>query len=151
MSSFPGPEQPAPTPNGNPLVKDALIADIEVLCARRAAKYGTHLQPGNGRDALQDAYEELVDGALYLKQLLMERDQTRTSTRTDIIHPDGTHTYWSTHCRHGQHSACSATEMWGRNTQDPEGWSATIARKPAQCKTCAAPCICDCHQAEATS
>jgi hypothetical protein len=67
--------QPNPIPNDQPLVKDALITDIEQLCGRRKAKYGTHLQPYNGRDALRDAYEELIDGALYLKQLLMERDQ----------------------------------------------------------------------------
>lgn len=67
-------EQPAPRPNSEPLVKDAVIADIHELCERRRIKYGTHLQPHNGRDALQDAYEELIDGALYLKQLLMERD-----------------------------------------------------------------------------
>lgn len=53
---------------------DALIRDVEDLCERRRVKYGTHLQPHNGRDALQDAYEELIDGAMYLKQLIMERD-----------------------------------------------------------------------------
>ncbi len=74
MSSFPGPVQPDPIVNDHPLVKDALIADVEELCARRRVKYGTHLQPHNGRDALRDAYEELIDGALYLKQLLLERD-----------------------------------------------------------------------------
>jgi hypothetical protein len=69
-----GVEQPAPVAHDGPLVKDALISDIEALCERRRQKYGTHLQPRNGRDALQDAYEELIDGALYLKQLIMERD-----------------------------------------------------------------------------
>jgi hypothetical protein len=66
-------EQPAPRHNNEPFVKDAVIADIQELCERRRIKYGTHLQPHNGRDALQDAYEELIDGALYLKQLIMER------------------------------------------------------------------------------
>jgi hypothetical protein len=65
--------QPAPRHNNEPFVKDAVIADIEELCERRRVKYGTHLQPHNGRDALQDAYEELIDGALYLKQLILER------------------------------------------------------------------------------
>ncbi|WP_328436898.1 hypothetical protein OHA71_06440 [Streptomyces sp. NBC_00444] len=73
-----GTEQPQPRHNNEPYVKDALIADIEELCERRRVKYGTHLQPNNGRDALQDAYEELVDGALYLKQLLIERDAKAT-------------------------------------------------------------------------
>lgn len=67
-------EQPRALPNSNLLVKDQLLADIEQLCERRKEKHGTHLQPFNGRDALQDAYEEAVDLALYLKQLIMERD-----------------------------------------------------------------------------
>jgi hypothetical protein len=53
---------------------------------------------------------------------------------TDRIYMDGCHTYWSTHCRHGNHEACMATEL-----------APGVARKPAQCKTCAAPCICGCH------
>lgn len=69
-----GSEQPAPVATDGALVKDVVIADIEELCARRALKYGTHLQAHNGRDALQDLYEELVDAALYIKQLIMERD-----------------------------------------------------------------------------
>lgn len=67
--------------------------------------------------------------------------------KVDVIRPDGTHLYWSTHCRHGNHEACAAREMTARNVQDPEGWSATIERRPAQCKTCAAPCRCKCHAA----
>lgn len=53
----------------------------------------------------------------------------------DVVHPDGTHDYWSTHCRHGNHEACSATEL-----------APGVARRPSQCKTCAAPCRCSCHQ-----
>ena len=68
-----GVDQPMPRHNNEPFVKDAVIAEINELCERRRQKYGTHLQPHNGRDALQDAYEELIDGALYPKQLLMER------------------------------------------------------------------------------
>lgn len=65
--------QPDPIITDGAFVKDAVIADIEELCERRRVKYGTHLQAHNGRDALQDAYEELIDGALYLKQVIMER------------------------------------------------------------------------------
>jgi len=66
--------QPAPIMNDGPFVKDLVIADIEELCERRRVKYGTHLQANNGRDALQDAYEEALDLCLYLKQVLMERE-----------------------------------------------------------------------------
>ena len=37
-------------------------------------KYGTGLQPFNGRDALKDAYEEALDLCNYLRQALYERD-----------------------------------------------------------------------------
>jgi hypothetical protein len=55
--------------------------------------------------------------------------------KTDVITTDGEHRYWSTHCRHGNHDACSADEL-----------APGVPRRPAQCKTCAAPCICTCHQ-----
>lgn len=73
--SVPAPhEQPAPIPNGHPLVVPQVIADLEALAERRRAKYGTHLQPHNGRDMLRDAYEEALDLAIYLKAALVERD-----------------------------------------------------------------------------
>jgi hypothetical protein len=36
--------------------------------------YGTPLESHNGRDALQDAYEEALDLACYLKQAMIERE-----------------------------------------------------------------------------
>lgn len=67
-------DQPQPIITDGPIVKDAVIADIEALCERRRVKYGTHLQPNNGRNALVDLYEELVDAVLYLKQLMIEQE-----------------------------------------------------------------------------
>src|SRR5690606_29243321 len=43
------------------------------------------------------------------------------------------HRYLSTGCLHDEHSYCS-------NVDGIAG-----LKKPAQCKFCAAPCICDCH------
>ena len=37
-------------------------------------RYGTPLQPNNGRDALVDAYQEALDLACYLRQSIAERD-----------------------------------------------------------------------------
>ncbi len=54
----------------------------------------------------------------------------------DEVWPNGLHRYWSTHCRHGRHDDCDATTIGG-----PLG----APRKPAQCKTCEAPCRCRCH------
>lgn len=36
-------------------------------------KYGTPLQPFNGRDALTDAYQEALDLCVYLRQAIAER------------------------------------------------------------------------------
>jgi hypothetical protein len=61
-----------------------------------------------------------------------------TVGKADVVYDDGyvtTHSYWSTHCRHGNHEACAAKEL-----------APGVSRKPAQCKTCAAPCICSCHK-----
>jgi hypothetical protein len=51
-----------------------VIADIEKRKAVGLERYGTLLQPFNGRDALRDAYEEALDLAQYLRQAIEERD-----------------------------------------------------------------------------
>jgi hypothetical protein len=55
--------------------------------------------------------------------------------KVDAVFADGSHRYWSTHCRHGNHDACSATEL-----------APGVPRQPAQCKTCSSPCLCYCHK-----
>lgn len=51
-----------------------VMADMAERIANGAEQYGEPLTTGNGRDALQDAYEEALDLALYLKQAIMERE-----------------------------------------------------------------------------
>jgi hypothetical protein len=51
-----------------------VIADIEARRQVGIGRYGTALQPHNGRDALRDAYEESLDLACYLRQAIAERD-----------------------------------------------------------------------------
>lgn len=58
----------------------------------------------------------------------------------DVVAADGTHRYWSTHCRHGNHEACAAVEL-----------APGVPRRPAQCKTCGAPCQCPCGHGEGGS
>jgi hypothetical protein len=67
-------DQPLPDANDHALVHDAVSADIQSRKRLGTQRYGTPLQPHNGRDALRDAYEEALDLACYLKQALMERD-----------------------------------------------------------------------------
>jgi hypothetical protein len=89
--------QPMPTKNDQPCVQDLVIQDLHRLSAsldrqphidddayalviadveaRKAiglAKYGTLLQPFNGRNALVDAYQEAGDLVQYLRQAKAE-------------------------------------------------------------------------------
>jgi hypothetical protein len=63
-----------PEINDQPYVHDAMIRDIEARKTLGAKRYGTPLQPHNGRNALLDAYEEALDLAVYLKQALIESE-----------------------------------------------------------------------------
>jgi hypothetical protein len=67
-------KQPDPTPNALPAVWDLVQQDMRQRDQEGRARYGTPLQPHNGRDALRDAYEEALDLAVYLRQALYERD-----------------------------------------------------------------------------
>lgn len=69
--------QPVPVhQEGSPSMHDLLIAEVEKRKALGLSRYGTILQAGNGRDALQDLLDEMIDGCVYLMQLLAERDTT---------------------------------------------------------------------------
>jgi hypothetical protein len=66
--------QPPPVPCDHPPVVPQVIADLDARMALGVQRYGVPLQPFNGRDMLQDAYEEALDLAVYLKGCLLERD-----------------------------------------------------------------------------
>lgn len=68
--------QVQPTANQRPSIIDMVCADLMRRKAHGIKKYGTHLQAFNGRSALQDAYEEALDLANYLKQAIEERRET---------------------------------------------------------------------------
>lgn len=68
-------KQPKPLLNDNPRVWDLVVADMIERDLMGAERYGTHLQPHNGRDALKDAYQEALDLAVYLRQAIYERDE----------------------------------------------------------------------------
>lgn len=66
-------DQPAPVDQGNPSAHDLVIADLAERKAFGLAKYGVTLQANNGRDTLQDLYEELLDALCYTRALIEER------------------------------------------------------------------------------
>lgn len=65
--------QPKPQA-GQESITDAVIGDLLARREHGVRKYGTELQSHNGRDAMVEIYQELIDSVVYVKQLLMERD-----------------------------------------------------------------------------
>lgn len=65
-------DQPPPTPNKNPSVWLNVIQDMFGRNAIGIERYGTPLQPFNGRNSIQDIYEELLDACVYMKQKMIE-------------------------------------------------------------------------------
>lgn len=68
-----GEEQPAPAKNDLPGVWGMVMKDMVDRDQLGRQRYGTKLQPHNGRDALRDAYEEALDMVVYLRQAIAER------------------------------------------------------------------------------
>lgn len=67
-------DQPLPIKNDHPYTQDLVIRDIEERKALGLKRYGTLLQPHNGRDFLLDAYQEALDLCVYLRGVMFERD-----------------------------------------------------------------------------
>lgn len=68
-----------PEPMSKPGIKDVLPEVIKDFNAREAVgikKYGITLQTYNGRDALNDALQEAMDQVLYIKQEIMQRQDS---------------------------------------------------------------------------
>lgn len=78
-------DQPLPIVNELPFIQDQVIADIEERKQVGIKRYGTPLQAHNGRDALQDAYEEALDLCMYLKQMIVERDNPKAHGITGMF------------------------------------------------------------------
>lgn len=68
-------EQPPPIPNDQPSVWQLVLRDMYEREQIGIMRYGTPLQVFNGRDSLQDAYEESLDKTVYLKQAILERER----------------------------------------------------------------------------
>lgn len=69
-------DQPPPTPGRNTVAPEALKSLTKVFAEqieKGKSKYGTSLMTFNGRDAGEDAMQELVDLLQYLTQLRMEK------------------------------------------------------------------------------
>jgi len=91
--------QPAPTATNNPALWPLIIAEVSVnrdeisrllvhdMRARHefgVAKYGKPLTTGNGRDHVADAFQEYLDGLVYVRAAL-EEERAKNATRTEVI------------------------------------------------------------------
>lgn len=67
-------EQPQPKKNNNSYIADLVIEDMKARKELGIERYGVALQSFNGRNALQDAYEEQLDQIIYTKQWMIEKE-----------------------------------------------------------------------------
>lgn len=82
--------QPNPT-KGHKKVLDLVLTDLEERAEAGNERYGTYLETHNGRDALWDLYQELLDSCMYVRQLIEER---KPNPRKKTVFP----TYKKTPC-----------------------------------------------------
>lgn len=73
MSDLNKPEPPPIVMAGKPATWDLVVDDMRERDRQGRAKYGTPLQPHNGRNNLVDAYQEVLDLAVYLRNEIEEK------------------------------------------------------------------------------
>lgn len=66
--------QPLPVGNGLPIAHEMVTADLADRLALGIQRYGQPLQPFNGRNALRDLYEELLDACVYIRSRIYEEE-----------------------------------------------------------------------------
>lgn len=64
-------------PNDERPTWELVIEDMKARDAVGRARYGTPLQPHNGRDSLVDAYEEKLDDVVYMKNAIIEQKKLK--------------------------------------------------------------------------
>lgn len=72
--------EPNPCGNGEPVLPFVLEA-ITQRSIMGKEKYGTLLKTNNGRDALVDLFQELLDAVMYCAQLVMEAQDGKDDKR----------------------------------------------------------------------
>ncbi|HRW08807.1 MAG TPA: hypothetical protein P5121_27075 [Caldilineaceae bacterium] len=66
--------QPAPEP-GQATIIELVRADFDERAEAGFQKYGAYLQAHNGREALWDLYQELIDATMYIRQAIVEQER----------------------------------------------------------------------------
>lgn len=81
MGKTPNEPEPKPIPNQLPPVWALVIQDMVERDVLGREKYGTPLQPLNGREAIKDLYQEILDAAVYLRQEIWEREKSQSTSK----------------------------------------------------------------------
>lgn len=69
-----------PKPNGEGVdIVELVKGDLEMRAVIGEAKYGQRLKAFNGRNSLIDAYQEVLDLSVYLKQAIVEIEQLKAA------------------------------------------------------------------------
>lgn len=76
--------------SGDPRILDLVIEDLHARDAKGRETYGSSLRASSTNDALQFAYEEALDAAMYLRQEIERRKAgaeslARTEGRREVI------------------------------------------------------------------
>jgi hypothetical protein len=71
--------QPPPQPGAAPHSVDLVVVDLASRKRYGVAKYGVAHQHDNGRDHLVDLYQELLDGAVYVRAEIERRREVPVS------------------------------------------------------------------------
>lgn len=74
-------DQPPPKPNGGKPIWDLVLRDMQERDRVGRQRYGTPLQTNNGRNMLVDAYQEVLDLAVYLRGEIAEREALEDELR----------------------------------------------------------------------
>jgi len=77
-------DQQHPVKNFNVFIQDLVMADLDERMEEGKRRYGTLLQGHNGRDMLQDAYDEAMDLCVYLRGVIWERDNPTDEFMDDM-------------------------------------------------------------------
>lgn len=78
-------DQPPPVQNDRASIQDLVIADMEERKRIGMQRYGTLLKPHNGRDALVDLYQEILNAAQYVRQEIEERNDHAAAEREKVV------------------------------------------------------------------
>ena len=81
------PQPPPANRDDEPDIADLVMADLAEKKRMGIAKYGVALRARNGRSGLIDLYQELLDAAQYVRQVIREQETTNEPLRTLIVWP----------------------------------------------------------------